>query len=442
MVQAPTLCSRCKKRLGPQVIRAEQKQFHPQCFICDSCKKPLQESFIPKAGGMYHQACHDKLFMPRCSHCGQPIQGTYSKDAAGRYHPECYSQLHNLFCVVCEQEIRGQYTYDHWGNKAHPEHEGIPTKACHVCARLLSAFNLAGGRQLDDGRLLCGKCHQSEIQSFQQVQQAKLDVIERMHSVGFEYIPDYIKIEFSQDQQLLNERMRASATGNIHGFTRTSRRLIPGYGEMLEHSISILSGLPRIAFMGVLAHELLHVWIHEQDLRHLSHAQVEGFCNLGTWLMYQSEDSELAQVLTQRMAEDTDPAYGDGYRAMAWRLEQLGWPSLIEALKSAQPLSEAPAERTQASPHLDRAPKPVLPSEPKLSQQAAAAQDRLQELKARLLQTQPKAAERPAPAERPQVSAEVADKVRERFARPSAPPKPPPKPPGGSKLGKLKRHGK
>jgi hypothetical protein len=66
-------------------------------------------------------------------------------------------------------------------------------------------------------------------------------------------IPDYIQVKLDEDQQLINQRLRASATGNIHGYTRTAQRNIPGYGLILEHGIHVLSGLPKVAFKGVLA---------------------------------------------------------------------------------------------------------------------------------------------------------------------------------------------
>ena len=442
--RVPNICSRCQKRLGSQAVRTGSKQYHPHCFICDHCKKPLEKTFYPRGERLYHQGCHDKLFIPRCDHCGQSIQGKYTHDEHGRYHLDCYSQRHGLTCAICSESIQGKYLYDHWGNKTHAEHGDGAVRQCHVCARLMSATAAQGGRVLLDGRALCSECHSSEVSTFQEIQSAKLDVIEQMHQAGFEYIPDYIKVELSQDQQLLNQRMQASPTGNIHGFTRTSQRNIPGYGLILEHSISVLSGLPRVAFMSVLAHELLHVWIHENKLGHLSHAEVEGFCNLGAALILNkaldSKDAPLAEVLLRRMAEDKDLAYGEGYRAMAWRLENSTWRELIAILKnSAVPLIAAPAEVLKAKEYTTSPPPPKPPPLPKVLTASESAAERLQKLKA---QFQAKAQQNSggatptsvkSPTETP-ASSDAADKVRARFAQ---------KPAGkmkkssGSKLGKL-----
>jgi len=470
----PTICSRCSKRLGPQVVRAVGKQFHPACFVCDSCKKPLEKSFVPRGERLYHGECHDKLFTPKCSECGLPIQGSYTKDERGRYHTDCYRTLHNLVCSLCQGAIEGSYLYDGWGQKAHPEHDQHPTGQCHVCARLMSPAATTGSKVLSDGRLLCSFCHSAEIHDFRQIQAAKLDVIAQMQAVGFDYIPDYIQVKLDEDQQLVNQRLRASATGNIHGYTRTAQRNIPGYGLILEHGIHVLSGLPKVAFKGVLAHELLHVWINERPLKHLSHEQVEGFCNLGSALICQNalkhEGDELARVLLQRMDEDPDPAYGHGYRAMAWRLEQMGWPALLQALQNPDiPLPEPDASVTQP-----RAKQALLPPEssktpdranPNTNPKTMSSAEKLAEIKAKLdqqrMQNKPAATATPNPspsAARPlskpegvalsgaegqapktDVDPDIAEKIRARFAqrtqqKPNAGP--------SGKLGKLKKPGK
>lgn len=481
------VCTRCRKRLGPKAIRAAKMQFHPQCFLCDACKQPLEKNFYPKGERLYHESCYERMFVPRCAQCGEAIKGRYVSDESGRFHPDCYTQLHNLICSICNESIQGQYLYDHWGNKAHPQHPQGKTSSCHVCARLV-APEAHNSKSLKDGRMLCGPCHADEISTFQAIQAAKIEVIQQMQTVGFDYIPDYVKVELSPDQQLLNERLRASPTGNIHGFTRTAQRNIPQYGLILEHSISVLSGLPRVAFMSVLAHELLHVWINENNLKHLSHAEVEGFCNLGGALICRNDGGELAQVLLRRMDEDPDPAYGAGYRAMAWRLERLGWPALIAALRDAtRPLPPAPpeilkAKERQALPPKAKPARPAgvaRPTERKApymntpktapsahaavpgasasaGQASSRASERLQAFREKYKGV-PATQDATAQSSRPQNSANIepnstqnaanssqdksslsaAEKVRARFAQ--APAKPPAKKGGSSRLKKLNK---
>lgn len=466
MLTPANICSRCGKRLGPQAIRAAGKQFHPACFICDSCHKPLEKSLIPRGDRLYHPECHERLFVPRCNHCGERIQDSYIKDAQGRYHASCYQQLHQLICSLCGEALAGPYLIDGWGQKAHPSHSEGPTGQCHVCARLMTVGGTGGHRQLSDGRLLCVGCHATEVQDFRQIQAAKLEVIAQMQAVGFDYIPDYIQVILDADQQLLNERLRASATGNIHGFTRSAQRHIPGYGLILEHSIHVMSGLPRLVFMGVLAHELLHVWINERPLGHLRHEQIEGFCNLGTALIYHNAstqaDRELAQVLLERMETDPDPAYGEGYRTMAWHLEKMGWPTLLQALHQQDTLWPQPEARVltpRQRPEKSARPEiPSLPSAPSLrsAEKLAEIRTRLQSQRAQSpVGSSPAAAVGAMPAElsapRPASDPAMTEKIRARFAQKeplageTTTQNPGQKKPisssRGSKLGKLKKSG-
>lgn len=401
-----SLCTRCAKRLPAQAVRIAGMQFHTHCFICDGCKKPLAKSVQHKKERLYHPECYQRLFSPKCKHCQQFISGAYVKAEAAAYHKTCYEQLHKLVCTLCNTAIEGPYLQDPWGQKAHPSHGEDPTASCHVCARLVQRSQ---AKTLADQRCVCRGCQATEIIHAPQINQAKVEVIEILQGVGFDYIPDYVKVEMYAEQQLINERLRASATGNIHGYTRTAQRNIPGYGLILEHSIHVLNGMPRIAFMGVLAHELLHVWINERHLKHLTPPQVEGFCNLATALMYtqaarpdNAEEQSLAKVLLKRLAEDTDPVYGDGYRLMAQILEQRGWPDLLAAMitpeallqEQTQPLNEqppGPQSAPEATPPAPAAPTPAAPTttppaaeKPRQATSSADSAQRLAEIKARV----------------------------------------------------------
>lgn len=375
-------------------------QFHTQCFVCDGCKKPLERSFQHKKERLYHPACYQRMFGLRCQHCRDVIEGSYVKDAAGPYHEACYQTLHDLQCALCNQAITGSYLQDPWHRKAHPEHAQGVTVQCHVCARLCRADQ---AKSLADQRQVCEICQDTEVVTPAHIQQAKHAVLKHLKAVGFVYIPDYVKVEMYAEQALINERMRASATGNIHGYTRTAQRHIPQYGLILEHSIHVLNGMPRLAFMGVLAHELLHVWIHEQGLKHLTPPQVEGFCNLATALMYTQavspEDQALSTVLLQRLHEDPDPVYGEGYRLMASHLKRLGWPGLLEAMGQPGALDEAPeiSQKTSEKNFEETAPPEVAELEtrrpvkelvkPTPRRTASNAEDsaqRLAEIKARV----------------------------------------------------------
>lgn len=58
----------------------------------------------------------------------------------------------------------------------------------------------------------------------------------------------------------------------------------------------------------------------------------EGLCELwaSCWLAAPAMKDKLAQFLLEQMDRNTDPVYGDGYRAARKALRHLTFPSLLE----------------------------------------------------------------------------------------------------------------
>jgi len=363
-------CEHCRQPLGKQYIRAENGLFHARCFACKVCQLPIQGDYRVKKGQLYHPACEKAQRQQRCQHCRQPlaqhwtlldgkayhpecyaahyvvtckqcgeaIEGSQTRTESGVYHSHCYLQHVAPRCDLCQQPLEGKYLVDLWGHKAHLQHAGQQTRQCHVCARILSENTSHGGVQYGDGRLVCGICRITEITEPQQIERAKTEVIAQLEAVGFAYLPKYIAVNLA-DQRTLNQRLGAAPHANSHGYTKTLEKRENGQLAYREHSIFILYGLPRLLFYGVLAHEMLHVWLNQRGLHQRSQAEVEGFCNLGTALIYQNEGSPLAQVLLQRLAEDPSPVYGVGYRSMQQKCQHMGWEALRHEMHQAPRLN-------------------------------------------------------------------------------------------------------
>lgn len=356
-------CSACGTALGAQFLQAGNLNFHQGCFRCGHCAKPLDRAFTQKNGGIYHlecykqkfkvvcshcrqtlddqwmtfegkklhPACYQAHYQPHCVHCGGGITGNFHRDESGPWHVYCYERTQLEPCSACAGPLKGKILIDPWGNKAHAVHGNQKTHSCSVCARLVSQKTSQGGTLYGDGRAVCGICGITEVSTPAQIAQIKTDVITKLQTAGFDYIPDYIAVTLA-DQRLMNQRLGVHKTANSHGYTKTLEKRLNG-NLTREHSIFVLFGLPRLVFAGVLAHELLHVWLNDRGLQHWTEKEIEGFCNLGTALIYQQDATPLAQVLLKRMDEDKGPVYGDGYRLMKARLAKLGWPGLITAMQ-------------------------------------------------------------------------------------------------------------
>lgn len=330
-------CQSCRQPVGKQYLKVEGVFFHPSCFRCNGCQQPVSGEYLNKRGLIYHPGCYRQQPPLHCTLCGQRIEGQYTTDAQGHYHLSCFEREKRFPCDGCGQPLSGKYLQDIWDNRVHAHHGGQKTQQCHICARLISERTSQGGVQYADGRVVCGLCRISEITTPAEIERAKVEVLDLLHRTGFDYIPQYISVSLA-DRRMLNQRLGVSLRANSHGYTKTLERHINAENILLEHSIFMLYGLPRLMFHAVLAHELIHVWLNERRLHHWSPKEVEGFCNLGSALVYQQDHSPLARVLEQRLESDPDPVYGDGYRLMKKRLHKKGWAQLITEMQQISPL--------------------------------------------------------------------------------------------------------
>ena len=111
----------------------------------------------------------------------------------------------------------------------------------------------------------------------------------------------------------LNQEAGESSYVKLKGFTRIDSVLKKTSQPVNSFQIFILFGLPRIEYEAVLAHELLHVWIHENKIT-LSLTSTEGFCNLGSYLIYNNDNTHFSTIHLKAMDNSEDLAYGIEYR--------------------------------------------------------------------------------------------------------------------------------
>ncbi|KAJ6653610.1 hypothetical protein lerEdw1_009044 [Lerista edwardsae] len=92
-------CCVCKQTITDRMLRATGNSYHPQCFTCVVCHKPLEgASFIVDKANQPH--CVDdyhRKYAPRCSVCTEPIMPEPGKDETVRvvaleknFHMKCY----------------------------------------------------------------------------------------------------------------------------------------------------------------------------------------------------------------------------------------------------------------------------------------------------------------------------------------------------------------
>lgn len=131
-------------------------------------------------------------------------------------------------------------------------------------------------------------------------------------SWGISDIPKDIPIRLVSPTEMSNLAGSRHINLSQPGLTRTLKTM-GLFFKHFSHRIYLFDYLPKIQFAGVLAHEMLHVWQNERSIS-LSSKYTEGFCNVGSYVVYSSINTELSRCLIKRMEDNPDSVYWDGAR--------------------------------------------------------------------------------------------------------------------------------
>jgi hypothetical protein len=349
-------CRKCRKIITGKYIQADGYFYHPECFVCEKCNKIIEGPYQLHKGKPFHPACYKektglvckkcgKLLADRwieyegakyhphclkftCAICGETIMGEYTYDKDGKYHKRCFIERNSLRCSICERPIVGKYIKDNWGNRSHLSHGSEGVHTCDYCGRIVSYPTSNGGYKYSDGRIVCGICKLTAVENDGRIRDSLNRVIRILSSApaSIRDIPPRIPVQLV-DRANLRRLGGSRLTEYGEGITVSKVTYRDKTRIKTDYRIYILFGIPRLEFEAVLAHELLHAWLIENHST-LSKKETEGFCDLGSALIYQADGSKLAEMLLKRMEERTDRIYGKGYRKMNAKLKKLGWKRL------------------------------------------------------------------------------------------------------------------
>lgn len=208
-------------------------------------------------------------------------------------------------CMICGEDIRGRYLMDCWHQAVHDCHK---IEYCFSCGRFVKPDDI----HLADGRNICSSCATGIVKTVQHTEWVEKRVRAILVSNGVEKLPDGVPIKIVPPSRMAQLSHCSSVDTNHYGLTRTSK-MSSLFGSHCNHTVYMLDYLPKIFFAGILAHEFLHVWQNEQGIS-LPPPLCEGFCNLGSYVVYQSIALDISRFYVKRLEEDAHPVYGDGFR--------------------------------------------------------------------------------------------------------------------------------
>ncbi len=309
-----------------QVVFGQVSSGSRKNIKCSHCYKIISEDFFRLDNKKYHKDCYEQHIQPRCSYCNKAIENTYNIHNQKNYHSNCFRDFILEKCDACGEPLETDFIVDSWNNKYHHYHLN-ETKICESCGRLIAKNLTGGGLILNRNRHICNICSPNLVTENSDIDRIQNKVIAILQNVGIVNMPRYITIKLVKNQIEL-ERMSKIRLGDIHGYTKYEYEKVDNKKISETFEIYILSHLHKIVFEAVLAHELMHVYLFKNNIK-LSSQKREGFCNLGSRLVYEDYNDHFSNIKLESMKKNKDPDYGKGYIMMCEILRQNGWNNFL-----------------------------------------------------------------------------------------------------------------
>lgn len=100
-------CAQCTKPIQGECTNALGKQWHATCFVCKTCQKPFTGTFFEHEGFAF---CEKHYYEEKgliCPECDRPIIGKCVRARDKRYHPQ------HFVCSHCKHKLTGNAYYLH-----------------------------------------------------------------------------------------------------------------------------------------------------------------------------------------------------------------------------------------------------------------------------------------------------------------------------------------
>lgn len=324
-------CTGCKKPIHAEYLLVKGKAWHPDCFTCEECKKPLVNGH---RGGVN-------------AHGRRSQSGAYIEHDGAYYHSQCYAEAFNKTCDVCASPLVGRYFSDGRGYQFCAHHtKQLPR--CFSCQRLICQSITGGGVRLSDGRALCHICKPSAIVDAKSAQQAFAEAKHFLKQVNFDLSGYDIPLALT-DQRAMRGRLNRAERGldarrAACGQTRT---VIQKQGKRVVKrevtGIAILHHLSYIHFTSIAVHELCHAWLFYNEVGPLPLRVEEGLCVFMEYrfLKYMVDRKsvpgstlhEEGSFLMRMIEENQDLIYGWGFQAAMAAVKKHGFAATLKSLR-------------------------------------------------------------------------------------------------------------
>uniref|UniRef100_A0A0D9VWI8 LIM zinc-binding domain-containing protein n=1 Tax=Leersia perrieri TaxID=77586 RepID=A0A0D9VWI8_9ORYZ len=356
------VCAGCKTPIGQgRFLSCMDSVWHPQCFKCFACNRPISEYEFMKI-----------------THTIDPAIRSFS--------------IRNI--PTNKNGLIEYRAHPFWMQKYCPAHENDGTPRCCSCERMEPKDSRY--ITLDDGRKLCLECLNTAIMDTNECQPLYIDIQEFYEGLNMK-VEQQIPL-LLVERQALNEAMEAEKSGHHLAETRglclseeqivrtILRRPVIGPGNKIVDMITgphklvrrcevtailILYGLPRLLTGSILAHEMMHAYLRLKGYQTLDPKVEEGICQVLAHMWLESEitsgsssiiasiassssssssssstpsskkgvqtdfEKKLGEFFKHQIETDSSDAYGDGFREGIKAVERYGLRKTLDHMKLA-----------------------------------------------------------------------------------------------------------
>jgi len=145
-------CAACGSSIEESAVLAGGETFHQDCFTCTHCQGRLGERFYV-VGGLNYCSDHQTVALDSCSGCNQPIKDASVLVNQKPYHPTCFS------CSTCQKPIDGKFFTEPDGRfLCEHDYQQTREKCDHCKLPLLDRVLTAMEKKFHPTCFRCGLC--------------------------------------------------------------------------------------------------------------------------------------------------------------------------------------------------------------------------------------------------------------------------------------------
>ena len=192
-----------------------------------------------------------------------------------------------------------------------------------------------GGSKYGDGRVICGLCEHTSVNSLTKAKSILNSVKNSLVSLGVSINLYQLELKLVNKSELRNITLENGDLSDPRGFAKYSYWKTGSEITKREFTIYILEGMPDKEFEAVAAHELMHVWQYINARENLEPQLAEGSAEYLSYLYMSKQNDDFSDYVIYKIETNDDRVYGNGFKRVKKVVDQKGLNYLLSYLRKS-----------------------------------------------------------------------------------------------------------